>query len=342
MSADTVEKTFIDEKKQLLSTLASYHRHWNRTLVEQAFDFAVEAHKTQWRESGEPYFIHPLAVANILTELKTDFICVAAGLLHDVVEDSEEGSITIDDVRERFGETVTLLVDGVTKISSYRLHSYEERQSETIRKMLLSTLKDLRVILIKFADRLHNMRTIEALSRKSQIRIARETSEVYAPLAHRLGVARIARELDDLSLKVVDRPAFDEIEARVSSTIEARQAIIDEIITPIKRELDRLSIPAKVYGRVKSISSIYNKIHKRGKNFDEILDLLAIRIIVKQKSECYRALGLVHDLYTPLPEHFTDYIAIPKTNLYQALHTKVRDRQNRIFEFQIRSEEMDA
>ena len=342
MATETVVNTFVKERQDLLATLASYHRHWNRTLVEQAFDFAVDAHKMQWRESGEPYFTHPLAVAQILTELKTDYIGVVAGLLHDSVEDSEEGSVTIDDISERFGEQVALLVDGVTKISSYRLHRNEERQSETIRKMLLTTLKDLRVILIKFADRLHNMRTIDALSPKLQTRIARETSEVYAPLAHRLGVAKIARELEDLSLKVADREAYDEIEAWISGSIEARQEIIDEIIAPIKRELNRLSIPAEVYGRVKSISSIYNKIHKRGKKFDEILDLLAIRIIVQQKSECYRVLGLVHDLFTPLPEHFRDFIAIPKTNLYQALHTKVRDRQNRIFEFQIRSEEMDA
>lgn len=342
MTAETAEYTFTQEKNALLTALDSYHRRWNRELVAQAFDFAEEAHRFQWRQSGEPFFTHPLAVAGILTELRTDYIGVAAGLLHDVVEDSEEGSITIEDIRERFGDTVALLVDGVTKISSYRFHSYEERQSETIRKMLLSTLKDLRVILIKFADRLHNMRTIDALSQKSQIRIASETSEVYAALAHRLGVAKIARELDELALKILDPEAYAEISARVENSLEARQAILNEVIEPVKRELNRLSIDADVLGRVKSTSSIYNKIHKRGKSFDEILDLLAVRIIVSQKSECYRALGVVHDLFTPVPEHFTDFIALPKSNLYQALHTKVRDRRNHIIEIQIRTEEMDS
>ena len=342
MPIETSERTFVAEKAELLQMLDSYHRHWNRDLVGRAFDFTVEAHSSQWRESGEPYFTHPLEVARILTELKTDYIGVVAGLLHDVVEDSEEGSITIDDIQEQFGEQVALLVDGVTKISSYRFHSYEEQQSETIRKMLLTTLKDLRVILIKFADRLHNMRTLSALSQKSQLRIARETNEVYAPLAHRLGVAKIARELEDMALKVLDPKGYEEIEAQVSATLAAKQETIEDIINPVKRELNRLSIPAQVYGRVKSISSVYDKIHKRGRKFEEILDLIAIRIIVPQKSECYRALGLVHDLFTPISEHFADYIALPKSNLYQALHTKVRDRYNRIFEFQIRSEEMDA
>ncbi len=342
MSPGTVEEIFTIEKEELLETLDSYHRRWNRALVEQAFDFSVEAHKHQWRQSGEPYFTHPLAAARILTEYKTDYIGIAAALLHDVVEDSEEGSITIDDIRERFGSPVALLVDGVTKISSYRFHSYEEQQSETIRKMLLSTLKDLRVILIKFADRLHNMRTIDALSTKSQERISRETRDVFAPLAYRLGIAKIARELEELSLRVLDRKSYDEIKSRVSSGFEARQEILDAVIEPIRNGLNRLSVQAHVYGRVKSISSIYNKIHERGKTYDEILDLLALRIIVQQKSECYRALGLVHELFTPVSEHFRDYVALPKTNLYQALHTKVRDWKNRIIEVQIRTEEMDA
>ena len=320
-----------------MAALDSYHRRWNRELVADAFDFAVMLHEGQWRQSGEPYFTHPLAVARLLTELKTDYLAVVAGLLHDVVEDS---GVTVNDLRERFGEQVALLVDGVTKISELRFRTYEERQAEHIRKMLLSMLKDLRVILIKFGDRLHNMRTLDALPRKSQERIALETRDVYAPLAHRLGIARMAREMEDLALRVLDRQAYDDIMTRIAQSDEARQAILDEIITPIKRELDRLGIVADVHGRVKSISSIYNKIHKRGKSFDEIFDLLAIRIIVPQKAECYRALGLVHDLFTPVSEHFTDYIALPKSNLYQSLHTKIRDAQNRIVEVQIRTEEM--
>ena len=337
MQKTAAAQKFAAEKAELLASLDSYHRHWNREMVVDAYEFAITVHEGQWRQSGEPYFTHPLAVARILSELKSDYLAVVAGLLHDVVEDS---GVTVDDVRERFGEQVALLVDGVTKISELRFRTYEERQAEHIRKMLLSMLKDLRVILIKFADRLHNMRTIDALPRKSQERIALETRDVYAPLAHRLGIARITREMEDLALRVLDRPAYDDIQARIAHSDEARQAILDEIIAPIKRELDRLGIAADVHGRVKSVSSIYNKIHKRGKSFDDIFDLLAIRIIVQQKAECYRALGLLHDLYTPVSEHFNDYIALPKSNLYQSLHTKIRDAQSRIVEVQIRTEEM--
>ncbi|MCF7810668.1 bifunctional (p)ppGpp synthetase/guanosine-3',5'-bis(diphosphate) 3'-pyrophosphohydrolase [bacterium] len=333
---------FTAEKAQIMASIGAYHRRWNRQLVENAFDFAVDVHKDQYRQSGEPYFIHPLAVAQILTELKTDYIAVAAGLLHDVVEDAEGGSVSSQDIEEKFGSKVSMLVSGVTKFSEHRFHSYEERQAESIRKMLLSMMKDLRVILIKFADRLHNMRTIDALPRKSQERIALETRDIYAALAHRLGVAKIARELDDLSLRVLDRKTYDEITRRVYGSLEARQAILDEILIPIRRELENLSIHPNVQGRVKSISSIYNKIHKRGKNYDEILDLLAIRIIVQRKAECYQALGLVHELFKPVTEHFTDYIALPKSNLYQSIHTKVLDKHKRIIEVQIRTEEMHA
>jgi len=337
MARKETERHFTEDKARLIAALSAYHRRWNPDLVEQAFDFSVEIHKDQRRVSGEPYFIHPLAVAFILTDLKTDYIAVAAGLLHDVVEDSH---VTVGEIEEKFGPQVALLVDGVTKISELRLRTWEEQQSETIRKMLLSMLKDLRVILIKFADRLHNMRTIEALSKKSQDRIAIETRDVYAPLAHRLGIARIAREMEDLSLRVLDRAAYDEIAASIANTVQERQAILGEFIAPITRELARLGVQAEVDGRVKSISSIYDKIHKQGKSFDDIYDLLAIRVIVQQKSECYRTLGIVHDIYSPVTEHFTDYIALPKSNLYQSIHTKVVDSKKRIVEVQIRTDEM--
>jgi len=339
MRRSNSDKQFDEARTALLNTLDAYHRRWNRELVKQAFDYARMIHEGQWRQSGEPYFTHPLAVAYILTELKTDYVAVTAGLLHDAVEDS---STTLNDIDERFGSQVALLVDGVTKISELRFRSYQERQAEAVRKMLLSMLKDLRVILIKFADRLHNMRTIDALPRRSQQRIALETRDVYAPLAHRLGIARMAREMEDLSLRVLDRPKFDEISTRVAGSLKVRQSILDEVITPIRRELERVGIQAEVKGRLKSISSIYSKIKRQDKSFDEILDLLAIRIIVQQKSECYRALGLVHDLFTPVTEHFADFIALPKSNLYQSLHTKVRDHRDRIIEAQIRTEEMNA
>ncbi len=331
------DKNFGEEKARLIAALAAYHRRWNPELVEQAFDYAVVVHKDHKRQSGEPYFVHPLAVAHILVELKTDYIAVVAGLLHDVVEDSP---VTVADVEQKFGSQVAMLVDGVTKISELKLRSWEEQQAVTIRKMLISMLKDLRVILIKFADRLHNMRTIDALASKSQQRIAMETRDIYAPLAARLGIARVAREMEDLALRVLDRKAYDELSTRITDTIQERQAILDEVIAPIKRELERLGVAVEIDGRVKSISSIYNKIHQQRKRYDEIYDLLAIRIIVQQKSECYRVLGVVHDLYTPVTEHFTDYIALPKSNLYQSLHTKIVDQSKRIVEVQIRTEEM--
>lgn len=330
---------FSKEKQEILDSLAKYHKRWNQSIVATAFDFAVESHDNQWRQSGLPYVTHPIAVAKILIELKTDHIAVAAALLHDVIEDAD---VTYDEIKEKFGQDIALLVNGVTKISGVSFQTSQERQAETLRKMLLSMMKDLRVILIKFADRLHNMRTISAMPEKSQRRIAQETRDVYAPMAHRLGIAKIAREMDELALKVLDIDAYKHIESRVENTSGKREEILGEIITPIIEELARIEIPNDIQGRVKSISSIYNKIHKQGKTFDEIYDLLAIRIIVKNKSECYRVLGVVHDLYTPVSDHFFDYIALPKSNLYQSLHTKVRDKQNRIVEVQIRTHEMHS
>ncbi len=337
MTEPLTELNLAADKAQILESLAQYHRRWNRALVENAFDFAVEAHRDQFRQSGAPYITHPVAVAKILTEIKTDYIAVAASLLHDVIED---GGVDIEELRERFGEQIALLVDGVTKISGLKLKSWEERQAETLRKMLLSMLKDLRVILIKLADRLHNMRTIDAKPKPSQQRIALETRDVYAPLAHRLGIGRIARELEELALLVLDPVAFHEIEERITGSFSAQQEIIENILTPIKQELDRIGLKADVQGRVKGIASTYNKIKQQGRNLAEIYDLFAIRIIVQDRSECYRALGVVHDLFTPVTDHFFDYIALPKMNLYQSLHTKIKDKKNRIVEVQIRTHEM--
>ncbi|MBM3328759.1 MAG: bifunctional (p)ppGpp synthetase/guanosine-3',5'-bis(diphosphate) 3'-pyrophosphohydrolase [Calditrichaeota bacterium] len=339
LNSETHKRRFAAEKSALLAGLKAYHRRMNSDLVARAFDFAVQAHQDQKRQSGEPYFVHPLVVANILVELRADYIAVAAGLLHDVVEDS---SIALDDLREEFGPQVALLVDGVTKIGELRFQTWEEQQAESIRKMLLSMLKDLRVILIKFADRLHNMRTIDSLPPLPQKRIALETRDIYAPLASRLGVARIAREMEDLALRVLDRAEYDSILSRIAGSEEERATIIEEFIRPIRRELERIGITAEIDGRIKSVASIYDKIRKQGKRFDEILDLLAIRVIVGEKEECYRALGVLHDLFTPVTEHFTDYIALPKSNLYQSLHTKVRDGKGRIVEVQIRTAEMHA
>jgi len=275
----------------------------------------------------------------ILVEIKTDYIAVAASLLHDVVED---GNTTVEELEEKFGKDISILVDGVTKISGISFKTTQERQVESLRKMLLSMLKDLRVILIKFADRLHNMRTISAKPERSQQRIAIETRDVYAPMAYRLGIARLGREMEELSLRVLDPKAWVQISSQVASSDIERQTIVDEVIEPIRKELRKIGLTAEIKGRVKSIASIYNKIHKQGKSLDTIYDLLAIRIIVQQKQECYRVLGIVHNIYTPIPDHFFDYIALPKSNLYQSLHTKVHDRKNRIVEVQIRTHEMHS
>lgn len=273
----------------------------------------------------------------ILVEIKTDYIAVAASLLHDVVED---GGVSVEEVESRFGKEIAVLVDGVTKISGISFRTTQERQVESLRKMLLSMLKDLRVILIKFADRLHNMRTIVAKPERSQKRIAIETRDVYAPLAFRLGIARLGREMEDLSMKVLDPEAWEQLSSQVASTDTERMAVVEEIIKPIREELKKIDLAAEIKGRVKSIASIYNKIHKQGKTLDTIYDLLAIRIIVQQKQECYRVLGIVHNIYAPIPDHFFDYIALPKSNLYQSLHTKVHDHNDRIVEVQIRTHEM--
>ncbi len=325
------------EKEELLDSLATYHRRWNRALVANAFDFAVETHKDQVRQTGEPYITHPIAVAKILIELKTDYIAVAASLLHDVIEDA---NIDQEELKDRFGEQVALLVNGVTKISAIKIQSMEQRQAETLRKMLFSMLQDLRVILIKLADRLHNMRTLDAKPLPAQQRIAQETKDVYAPLAHRLGIAKIARELEERSLRVLDPIVYQEVETKIISSLSRQREIIGSIITPIKKELDRLGIKADVQSRVKSIASTYNKIKKQDLSLDEIYDLFAIRVIVQERSECYRVLGVVHDLFTPVTDHFWDYIALPKSNLYQSLHTKIRDKKKRIVEVQIRTHEM--
>jgi len=334
----SVINKFDAEKAALLDGLSLYHRRWNKKLVEDAFDFAIEAHHGQFRHSGEEFVTHPIAVAGILVELKTDHVAVAASLLHDVVEDNV--GITQEEIEQKFGEEIGLLVDGVTKITGIKFKTYQDRQAETLRKMLLSMLKDLRVILIKLADRLHNMRTISSLTVRSQQRIATETREVYIPLAYRLGIAKVAREMEDHVLKVLDNAAYKKILSLITGTKDEREAIIEEIIDPIVREMKRYDIKAEAKGRVKSVASIYNKMLIRGKSVDEIYDLIAIRIIVSQKSECYRVLGMIHDIFTPVTDHFRDYIALPKSNLYQSLHTKVKDHQNRIVEIQIRSTEM--
>ncbi|OGC00297.1 hypothetical protein A2V82_11525 [candidate division KSB1 bacterium RBG_16_48_16] len=321
----------------LLRRIIRYNHSVDTHLLRRAFEFSFSAHKNQLRKSGEPYFAHPLEVAKILTNLKMDYETIAGGVLHDVAEDTD---ITIQKVEEEFGPNIALLVDGVTKISELKLLEFEERQAENFRKMLLSMVQDIRVILIKFADRLHNMRTLEYLPPKKGRRIALETREVYAPLAHRLGLAKVKWELEDLTLKYLEPEIYNDIVGRVEGTRMERESLIRRVTRPIRNNLVEAKIQAHFEGRPKHFYSIYNKITKRGVPFEDIYDLLAIRIVVDKVEECYHALGIVHSLYTPIHERFKDYIATPKMNGYQSLHTTVIGPEGRKIEIQIRTEKM--
>jgi GTP pyrophosphokinase len=331
------EEYYLKDLDELFKKLPKKINANERDLIEKAFYYAYEAHRGRKRYSKEPYFVHCLEVAKILADLQLDTAAICGGFLHDVVEDT---TIPLSELEREFGKDVALLVDGVTKISGLQFESFEVQQAANIRKMLLSMSQDIRVILIKFADRLHNMRTIEHLPTASQERIARETVEVYAPLAHRFGIAKIKSELEDLSFKVLDYDAYREIASLVAMKKEERDSSIQQAIDPIKSELTKFGIKAKVYGRAKHLYSIYSKIRSRGKTFDEILDLLAVRVIVDRLEECYFVLGVAHNLWSPMHEKFADYIAMPKSNLYQSLHTKVRGPGGRMLEIQIRTKKM--
>ncbi|TKJ40694.1 (p)ppGpp synthetase [candidate division LCP-89 bacterium B3_LCP] len=332
------EEIYLKDLKKLLAKLPKrLFSSAERDIIEKAFYYAYEAHRGRQRYSKEPYFVHCLEAAKILTDLQLDTATICGGFLHDVVEDT---NIPLSEIEVEFGKDIALLVDGVTKISGLKFESFEARQVANIRKMLLSMSKDLRVILIKFADRLHNMRTIEHLPPTSQERIARETLEVYAPLAHRFGIAKIKSELEDLSFRVLNYDDYREIASLVAMEKEKRDQLINQAIKPIKRELKKFGVKAEVNGRAKHLYSIHLKLRGRGKSFDEIFDLLAIRIIVNRIEDCYFVLGVVHNLWAPMHEKFTDYIAAPKLNMYRSLHTKVRGPDNRLLEIQIRTQEM--
>jgi guanosine-3',5'-bis(diphosphate) 3'-pyrophosphohydrolase len=315
----------------------SFNANIDISLIRRAYEFSAEAHSGQYRMSRKPYLEHCLEVAFILAEQHLDSATIAAGLLHDVVEDTD---VTIDRIRKVFGDEIADLVDGVTKISELKFKSQEEEQAEYFRKMLLSMAKDIRVIIIKLADRLHNMRTLDSLERNKQLRIARETRDVYAPLAHRFGMARIKWELEDLTLKYIDSEAYDELVRKISARREDREAYIREITEPLERELKKAGIKAEIAGRAKHFDSIYRKMKKRDKPFEEIFDLFAIRIMVDTEGECYHALGIVHTLWMPVADRFRDYIALPKSNMYQSLHTTVIGPRGKMVEIQIRTHQM--
>ena len=307
--------------------------------IKHAYDVASELHKDQMRKSGEPYIIHPLNVACILAELHVGPDTICAGLLHDVVEDTD---YTLEQLSKEFGEDIAEIVDGVTKVGQLKFVSLEDKQAENHQHMLLAMAKDIRVIIVKLADRLHNIRTLDAMPQEKKARIARETLEIYAPLAHKLGMFKIKAELEDSSLKYVDPAYYNKILGHIKSDDTVRMHNVDHTIDEIKKILFENNVrDYQIKGRIKNIYSIYKKMVNQNKDFNDIYDILAIRVIVNTISECYQVLGLIHSHYTPIPKRFKDYIAVPKPNMYQSLHTTVISQDGFTFEVQIRTFEMD-
>ncbi|ULA64892.1 MAG: GTP pyrophosphokinase [Nitrospira sp.] len=322
---------------QLLDRVRSYQPEADLSLVRKAYDFSAKAHEGQTRRSGEPYVQHPVAVAGVLTLLRTDVAAVVAGLLHDTLEDTVA---TPAELEREFGKEVVHLVDGVTKIGKITFRSYEEKQAENFRKMLLSMADDIRVVIIKLADRLHNMRTLEHLSEAKRHEIAQETLEIYAPLANRIGIGWVKNELEDLCLKHLKPDVYELLRVRVAKRDEDREQYIQEVRDLVEKALADVGLQGMVYGRPKHLYGIYQKMNKQDISFEEVYDLTALRIITDTKMNCYALLGVIHSLWRPLPGRVKDYIAIPKSNLYQSLHTTVVGPKGEHVEFQIRTEEM--
>ncbi len=321
----------------LMASIAEHHPAAELGDVDGAFDLAVEAHEGQKRATGEPYVTHPIASAQIVADLGIDLDAVKAALLHDVPEDTE---YSLSDIEERFGAEVAHLVDGVTKLSRFSTHSHEQQQAENIRKMLLAMAEDIRVVLIKLADRLHNMRTLYGLPSEKQLRIARQTMEIYAPLAERLGIWQIKWELEDLAFKVLEPERFRELARLLDTRRKGRESYIDRAIGELRPRLEASGIEADLQGRPKHIFSIWKKMQRKGAEFGEIYDVYAIRVLVDEVRDCYAALGIVHSLWRPIPGQFDDYIAVPKNNLYQSLHTAVIALDGKPLEIQIRTHQM--
>ena len=324
--------------EELIAAIRKYHPSDDISMVEKAYQIAYNAHKDQKRKSGEPYIIHPLCVAIILANLELDKETIVAGILHDVVEDTV---LTEEELTKIFGEEVALLVDGVTKLTqiSWSVDKVEI-QAENLRKMFLAMAKDIRVILIKLADRLHNMRTLQYMKPEKQKEKARETMDIYAPIADRLGISKIKTELDDLSLKYLEPDVYYDLAEKIALRKDAREAFVKSIVDEVKSHMEDAGIDAKVDGRVKHFFSIYKKMKKQDKTLDQIYDLFAVRIIVETVKDCYAALGVIHEMYKPIPGRFKDYIAMPKPNMYQSLHTTLIAGNGQPFEIQIRTFEM--
>ena len=322
----------------LIARIRKYHPSTDVSLIEKAYNLAVEAHGDQRRKSGEPYIIHPLWVAIILADLEMDKETIAAGMLHDVVEDTK---FTEEDIRKEFGAEVALLVDGVTKLGRLSYSSDKlEVQAENLRKMFLAMAKDIRVIIIKLADRLHNMRTLQFMTPAKQKEKAKETMDIYAPIAQRLGISKIKTELDDLALKYSQPEVFYDLVNQINARKTEREEFVEQIVDEVSTHMKNAGIKAEVNGRVKHFFSIYKKMVNQDKTVDQIYDLFAVRIIVESVKDCYAALGVIHEMYTPIPGRFKDYIAMPKPNMYQSLHTTLMSSVGQPFEIQIRTEEM--
>lgn len=324
--------------KEITKKIKEYNPNSNEKLIEKAYKYANKAHKGQKRMTGEAYINHPLEVANIITTMELDDEAICAAILHDVIEDT---GITYEDIKYEFGEDIANLVEGVTKLGKLSLYvDKEEQQAENYRKFFMAVAKDIRVLMIKLADRLHNMRTLKPLSDEKKIEISKETMQIYAPLANRLGIYSIKWELEDLSFFYLERQAYDEITEGIKIKKEQREAFIDQILIELKEKLKEAKIEAEVYGRSKHLYSIYRKMQKNNTTLDQVYDLFALRIIVNSVKDCYASLGLVHELYKPMPRRFKDYIAMPKPNMYQSLHTTLIGPEGTPFEIQIRTWDM--
>ena len=325
------------EIQELIEKIKKYANDVDVSLVEKAYYFGKKAHDGQFRKSGEPYFIHPVAVANILCDMELDIETIIAGLLHDVVEDTE---YTYEDIEREFSKEIADLVDGVTKLGQIKYQSKEETQAENLRKMFLAMAKDIRVILIKLADRLHNMRTLKYMPPEKAKSKAIETLEIYGGIANRLGISMIKWELEDLALRYIDPEGYYDLVERVAKKRSQREAYIENVLNILNKSFEEVNIKCNVYGRPKHFYSIYKKMQDKHKNFQDIYDLMAVRIIVDTVKDCYAVLGMIHTLWTPMPGRFKDYIAMPKPNMYQSLHTTVIGPDGEPLEIQIRTKEM--
>ena len=324
--------------EMLIARIRRYHPSTDVSMIEKAYQLAKKAHGGQCRKSGEPYIVHPLWVAIILADLEMDKETIVSGMLHDVVEDTE---VSEEDIKREFGEEVALLVDGVTKLGRLSYSSDKlEVQAENLRKMFLAMAKDIRVIIIKLADRLHNMRTLEFMTPAKQKEKAKETMDIYAPIAQRLGISKIKTELDDLALKYSQPEVFFDLVNQINARKTEREEFVQQIVDEVSTHMKNASIKADVNGRVKHFFSIYKKMVNQDKTVDQVYDLFAVRIIVDSVKDCYAALGVIHEMYTPIPGRFKDYIAMPKPNMYQSLHTTLMSSVGQPFETQIRTQEM--